>query len=208
MKIRLGKTAKTHKGVHLRADTRFGSGTEPGVNVHATQLVERETQWGTTEVRYKDVALELDLDEATKLATDLIAAVKKVKGRARSAELARKGECDHRCIHCGHEWTGKLNELCPALLTNGHPTGTDNLTHIELSTLDWNGYTWIEEGNRGDKLRTDAYNRDVLNSLRTRGLIEWVTEGDLQAYWRPTSLGIATIHKHRELRRKEGQTNG
>lgn len=196
MKIQLGKTAKTHDGKHLAAD-RLKSGRQRGAIIRAIQEIERYD--GVPGVKEKRVTLELELDEAEKLAKDLLEVVEKHRREIHAEQLAAEGQCEHRCIHCGHEWVGGFNELCPLLLTRSHPANDAALTRAESTTLDFNGYTWIEgrDAHR-DRLRTDAYDRDTLNSLHARGLIEWL---DDQASWRPTEAGLAVIHAEREARR-------
>lgn len=178
MKIQLGHKAKRLSG-EVR-ETWPHAHDDGGVTVLLAQRVDRG------KIIYKFVTVELELAEAEKLAADLLEGVREERRRQYQAKRAALPQVDHKCHHCGHEWTGLPDDRCPRVHNAPHPASPHSLTRDELAML-IDAQAWITGHDSWDRVRTDAYDRNVLNALVERGLIEFCD--DDKTTWRPNSVG-------------------
>jgi hypothetical protein len=207
VKIQLGKTAKMHTARLMKTWSHAHDGG--GVTVNLMQRMERETtSVAARKVIRKDVCIELGLDEAERLGRELLEGAREERRRQYQERRAAIPKMDHTCLHCGHKWHGMPDDRCPRIMRAPHPSGPSYVTDTEMMTLEDGLSPSGQEGAPLGRALTERFDRDVLNALLERGLIEFHDE---QATWCPTSVGkfvVNQAHKQRRLDAQKGQTIG
>jgi hypothetical protein len=196
MKLQLGHRAKRLSGEVRETWPHAHDGG--GVTVLLAQRLDRGS-----EVVYKFVTVELELTEAEKLAADLLEGVREERHRQYQEERAAIPKIDHKCHHCGHEWHGFPDDRCPRVHAAPHPAYPYKLTPQELAML-VNAQEWLTGNESWDRVRTEAYDRNVLNALIERGLIEFCD--DDKATWRPNSVGQFIVKEAKAGRTSVAET--